>query len=139
MEVIIGVSLMTYRHISNRRQADRSSFETGLCTAQFSSRFGRILHWIIRMRLNSALNCCDRAEQKGVQSDGQQSAGDDQALAFGWKQTKCNAELGEDKGELSNLCQTGGNDESRVEWVAEQEDDQKRRYRLAQDNDRNHC
>ena len=42
------------------------------------------------------------------------SAGDDQALAFGWKQTKCNAELGEDKGELSNLCQTGGNDESRV-------------------------
>lgn len=67
-------------------------------------------HW----RLKPVLKCCGGAEQKGVQSDGQQSAGDDQALAFGWKQTKCNAELGEDKGELSNLCQTGGNDESRV-------------------------
>ena len=53
-------------------------------------------HW----RLKPALNCCGRAEQKGVQSDRQQSAGDDQALALGWKQTKRNTELSEDKEEL---------------------------------------
>src|SRR5438067_782879 len=66
------------------------------------------------------------------------STGDDQALALGWKQTKRNTELSEDKGELPNLRQTGGNDERRTDRVAEQEDDQKRRCRLAQDNDRNH-
>src|SRR5437016_382814 len=112
--------------------------QVGTSALNFDDLLWGILQWFIRRRLKPALNCCGRAEQKGVQSNGQQSAGDDQALAFGWKQTKRNAKLGEDKGELSNLRQTGGNDESRVEWVAKQEDDQKRRCRLAQDNDRNH-
>src|SRR5258708_2559100 len=64
-----------------------------------------------------------RTEQEGVQCDRQQRAGDDQALGFGGKQTKCNSKLGEDKGELPNLRQAGGNGESRAKRVAEYEND----------------
>src|SRR5208282_2296068 len=51
---------------------------------------------------------------------------------------KFDAELGENKGELPDLSQAGGDDQTRAERVTEHTNDQKRRGRLSQDNNRNH-
>jgi hypothetical protein len=91
----------------------RNSIQEGLAESFLHMRPLRV-----RRRVKPALKGYGPTDQERVQSYRYQSAGDNQALEFGRKQTKRNVDLGGDKRKLPNLRETGSNNESSAERVA---------------------
>ena len=86
----------------------------------------------LRARADPALRRLDRREDRGIERDRDQRAGEDQALSFLRQQAVLDAEAGEDERELADLREARADGERGVQRIAEQQHERDRGERLAE-------